>query len=557
MKFQYKHAFAIALLVFLAVAPAVAALTNPQFTPAQEEEDILELILNEGAEVVFSHIDDQGVPGVIYGQLGIPSDALALDDPMYDGCLAMALVSTHGEFIEMVLDLVGADLFGGEAGMMSASGLGPLQDDMGFNPEDILELIGTEFNLLVNIFVDVEEATSQQRMSSIMNHLSTQFQFSFAELFTLRIDESLFPPDANITLPFDSIDLYIHQIGNPFADAVASVFSVMDDSGFLGAIDQSVFTDAPASAAGLLVVPDMEELISTIEGWTGGEDGGEFLPLAEDPSLDRFLTAQMPNITGSLAIAAAGYLGDQVVDSETTSIGIKELLGADAAFSPLETGLSMVILQVPSGINITSYSPSAENASYYNQDDAMVMWNATYFGEQSDYEIFFESDEFPPPISIERSFNPTSVSVGGTVDVTVTVANEGTLPIQNLSLSDLGIGALYSTVTVSGDQELQALELDGGDSVSITYSVTFPNEGSYTFPKATLLYEYDGVTYEKKGKTNSVVVSADPVSVLSRAISDGWPYTGGVIGLVAIVGIWQIVGLVRGSKSGGGQYYEV
>ncbi|TFF95991.1 DUF11 domain-containing protein [Candidatus Thorarchaeota archaeon] len=245
------------------------------------------------------------------------------------------------------------------------------------------------------------------------------------------------------------------------------------------------------------------------------------------------------------------------MSSETTSIGIKELLGADAAFSPLDSGLSLVLMQVPTGVNITTYEPSAENASFYNVDDGMVMWNASYFGDEDDYKIYFSSDEFPPPISLSRTFDPESVSVGGATTVTVTVTNEGDLPIQNLTLSDLGITQIYSTVSVSGDQVLEHLELEGGESVSISYTVTFPNEGSYTFPKATLLYEYDGVTYEKRSSTGSVVVSADPVSVLSQAIADGWPYTGGVIGLVAIVGIWQIVGLVRGAKSGGGQYYEV
>ncbi len=555
MKFQYKHAFAIVLLAFLAVAPSVAALSNSSFTPAQEGEDILELILNEGAEIVFTHIDDQGVPGVIYGQLGIPSDALALDDPMYDGCLAMALVSTHGEFIEMVFELVGGDLFGGDGGMMGARDLSPLQDGMGFNPEDIFELIGTEFNLLFNVFVNVDEATSQQRMSSILNHLGSEFQFSFSELFKLRIDESMFPPDAEVELPFESLDIYIYQVAISFSNAVASVFSVMDDSGFLGAIDQSVFTEAPASAAGLLVIPSMEDLVSIFEGDDGGE--GDTFALSQETSLNRFLTAQAPNITGPLAVAAAGYLGDQVVTSETVSVGIKELLNADTPFSPLESGLSMVVMQVPVGVNITSYQPAAEEASFYNEADAMVMWNGTYFGDQLDYKIFFSSNEFPPPITITRTFNPTSVSVGGTTEVTVTVTNEGELAIQNLTLSDLGIGQIYSKVSVSGDQVLQYLELEGGESVSITYSVTFPNEGSYTFPKASLLYEYDGVIYEKRSSTGSVVVEADPVSVLSQAVADGWPYTGGIIGLVAIVGIWQIFGLVRGSKSGGGQYYEV
>ncbi|MFW9932917.1 MAG: hypothetical protein ACFFDR_09690, partial [Candidatus Thorarchaeota archaeon] len=190
MKIRLEHAFAIFLIGFLVAAPMAAAAGS---TLAQDEfggEEFIEDLFTNGAEIMLSMIDEMGVPSAIYGQLGIPSADLMLDSAMYEGCIAMALVSTHGEFLDIVLELVGADMFGGDGG----GGGFALAQDGGFDFNSILDMIGTEFNLLVNVFVNVDAATSQSRMGSILSNLQTQFGFGFTELITLRIDESLFPP---------------------------------------------------------------------------------------------------------------------------------------------------------------------------------------------------------------------------------------------------------------------------------------------------------------------------------------------------------------------------
>ncbi|MHA1908855.1 MAG: hypothetical protein ACW98Y_16255, partial [Candidatus Thorarchaeota archaeon] len=271
MKFTIKHAFVIVMVGVLIGAPLSAA-ASPAYTLAQGElniEDLLESLLTDGAEVMFANVDDQGVPGVIYGQLGIPSSSLAFDNEMYDGCIAMAMLSTHGEFLELIFDLLaGGDLFGGDGGGTPYA----LAQEGGFDVNQILDLLGTEFNLLITVFVNVPEATSLGRMANIQNHLTATFGFSFLELLNLRIDDSLFPPDADITLPFDSIDVYIRQETHEFADAVDAMFSVMNNDGFLASIDQTYFTNADAAAGGLIAVPDMGEVIDLVSSFMS--DGG-------------------------------------------------------------------------------------------------------------------------------------------------------------------------------------------------------------------------------------------------------------------------------------------
>ncbi|MFW9849207.1 MAG: hypothetical protein ACFFF4_08700, partial [Candidatus Thorarchaeota archaeon] len=267
MKFTIKHAFVIVFVGVLIGAP-LSAVASPTNTLAQDGPDInslLESLLTNGAEVMLANIDDQGVPGVIYGQLGIPSSALAFDNEMYDGCIAMALISTHGEFLEMILDLLaGGDLFGGDGG----GGGFALAQDGGFDPNQILEMLGTEFSLLITVFINVPETDSLSRMTSIQNHLTSQFGFSFLDILNLRIDQSLFE-GSDITLPFDSIDLYIRQETHDFTSAVNSMFSVMNQGGFLAGIDKTKITNAPASAGGLLAIPDMADIVELINTFGG------------------------------------------------------------------------------------------------------------------------------------------------------------------------------------------------------------------------------------------------------------------------------------------------
>ncbi|MFW9798371.1 MAG: hypothetical protein ACFFE2_15135, partial [Candidatus Thorarchaeota archaeon] len=93
MKLNKKHAIVILAIGFLFSIPAVAAYNTGSVVLAQDfNEDFIFDLINNGAEVVFTAIDEQGAPAVVYGQLGVPDQQLALDDPMYEGCIVMALI---------------------------------------------------------------------------------------------------------------------------------------------------------------------------------------------------------------------------------------------------------------------------------------------------------------------------------------------------------------------------------------------------------------------------------------------------------------------------------
>jgi len=518
MKLNYKHAFVVLAMAFLFAAPAIAAADAGGAVVAQDinEDFIFELIEN-GAEIVFASIDPQGAPAVIYGQIGIPSTSLGLDQSgpgeMYDGCIAMALLATQGELIDYLFGLIGGPLLnlstGGDDFIATQFGEG------GFDVNSILEMIGTEFSLLINVFVDVTDAEAHANMGAIRTHLHTEFEFSFSELLDLRIDESFFPPEMGITLPFDGINVFIYQITNTFEKAVESVLGVMDQSGFLNAIDISVFTKARASGAGLLAVPDMGVLMSLLDGFMGD---------SENVTPSSFLISQLPDLDGPLALVGAGYIGDQKLSTNSYEIKIfEDLLGKDSLTTD------------------------------YDSDAGVVFWNSTAYSNQPDYTVKFEEGVFPPLVKITRIFTPASVASGGTVTVNVGVQNAGNDPIYNISLSDTSIGVTYPGIPITGTQTATSSVLDAGEWLNITYFVTFENEGGYKFDPATVSYDFDNTTYVKSSHTDGYYVSSDPLSLIYNMIADGMPFTGiaiGVVGLGAIVNI----GLMARGKGGGGSY---
>ncbi|MGY5854911.1 MAG: hypothetical protein RTU92_15185, partial [Candidatus Thorarchaeota archaeon] len=355
-----------------------------------------------------------------------------------------------------------------------------------------------------------------------------------------------------VDLPFTAIDVFIYQVTNPFEDAVNSVLSVMDQTGFIESIDPTVFTEARASGAGLLAVPDMGDLMDLIEGFSGG---GE-------PSPTTFLLSQLPDLDGPMAIAAAGYIGDQVLDTDDVELNIfEDLLGKapSGVVNGLDSGQSLVAAYLPENMNLTSYTPWGEplNLTYYSENASIVFWNATGYVDVPDYVLNFEAGDFPPMVTITRTFDPLTAIPGGSAVVTVTATNDGTEDIYNVTIVDDSLAARYpSSVSVTGDTSDFAATLAGGSSLTFSYTATFAYEGVYAFQPATLVYEHGGNEYSKHTHVDGYTVSADPVGLIQDFLTQtifGYPIPALMVGGVGLGAIVNIVFMVRG-KGGGGTY---
>ncbi len=535
-----KATYAILLTIFFIVPPLVAATSSGSVIVSKQEDigTIINQFIAEGAEVLAVNIDPTGEPLVIYGQLGLPSDALDLTNDMYDGCLALAVVSTRGEFMEYVMNMVGG-LFGNLSNPNNVmDSISSKQFESGMNMDDIFQMLGTDFGLLLSAYLNVDAATSSARMGQVLAKINSEFQLSFSELTSIRIDDTMFPPDADVQLPFDSLDLYVYQIGNTFEDSLNLIMSGLDSSGLLGAIDIDTFANARGSAGGLLAIPDM----SLIAGMFGNST-----PLTFPISGDFSIAQDMP--TGPLSIAAIGYNGDQVVSLGDTSLSLKSLIGATGSLTPLSQN-TFIIAHLAGDVNITSVSPNDPQYTMFDPNYGSVFWNASNLGSQNDYLINFESDDYPPEIAITRAFSIDSITVGGSVEVTITVTNNADVAVSNVLISDTGLAPLYPTADVSGDTTMSVSTLAPHENVTMTYTVTFANEGGYLFPGAILSYEYNSRTFTKSTPDDGFTVNPDAGAVAGQVIGDAMEQfpeiTLGIFALIALTGIYSVLGIIKG-----------
>jgi hypothetical protein len=136
----------------------------------------------------------------------------------------------------------------------------------------------------------------------------------------------------------------------------------------------------------------------------------------------------------------------------------------------------------------------------------------------------------------------------------VTVTNEGDDPITNLVITDDDLASTYSSVSVTGDTSDTVASLAGGATATITYQVTFNNEGGYSFAPVEIAYDYNGDTFYKDTHTEAFIVEPDVAGLFAEGLMSGMPYTGIALGVVGLVGLYAIMGI---AKSRGGDTFQV
>ncbi len=140
----------------------------------------------------------------------------------------------------------------------------------------------------------------------------------------------------------------------------------------------------------------------------------------------------------------------------------------------------------------------------------------------------------PPRIAVEKILDSDSLGPGETLTVTVKATNQGSQAVQNIRLSDPGLAKSYGwSVNVSGETEQLFSSLSPGQSVSISYTATARNPGTYTLRPAVATYAYGGGTY--------------------AAVSERYTLGPGVPGIMDILGALKrdsatLLSLVTGGK---------
>jgi len=142
----------------------------------------------------------------------------------------------------------------------------------------------------------------------------------------------------------------------------------------------------------------------------------------------------------------------------------------------------------------------------------------------------------PPRVAVEKTLDSDGLGPGEKLTVTVRATNQGSQAVQSIHLSDTGLTQSYRrSVNVSGETDHLFASLNPGQSVSISYTATARNPGTYTLRPAVATYAYGGETYS--------------------AVSERYTLGPGVPGLMDTLGALRrdtvtLLDLVTGGKGG-------
>jgi hypothetical protein len=122
----------------------------------------------------------------------------------------------------------------------------------------------------------------------------------------------------------------------------------------------------------------------------------------------------------------------------------------------------------------------------------------------SDFQI--DTTGITLPLNVEVT---KTITGGETATVTVTVVNKDTKPMTNVTISDDGSLAGYTTGVgfVSGDTSATWGTILPGESRTITYTVRIDNPGVYTFEPARISYSEDGTQFSDSSNIVETVAS--------------------------------------------------
>ncbi len=503
---------------------------------SQGPMEMLPQLIESGAEVIYTHVDSEGRPAVLYGQIALPgvTGVFNLDADMYDGCLAVAVLAVRGELLDYLFELMG---MGGNDSGPGDLGFAPAQDGGIGGPGDIIDYLGDEFSIVVGVYMDLEEGVAAGRMAQVVQQLAgSPLAISVSSVFSIRLDESMFPGGGNNTggSNISSLDLFVYTLSNPMSQLIQNIVGTFTTGGMLTAMDADLFVSAPGSAAALVGLPHIEDLVGLVSSSSMNRPRHGFVD---------YVIAQAPQVQGPVAVGIGGFVRDQIVQAGDTEMLLSDAIGSTGTITPFSsTSQGMSIVAIDMGdTSITGIEPYDANHSYYT--DGTAFWAASMLGPQSDYIVHFNETSYPPLVQAVRTFSPASPTVGSPVTVTITVTNAGSDTISDIEISDARLTEVYPQLSVDGSLVAHVPSLAPGAETSLTYTVVPEYEGVYGFFDGRVTYTFEGQSYTKSIRDAGLRVVPSLSDLFMNSISAGWPLTGIVLGLVGLGAVFNLARL--------------
>ncbi|HDM92118.1 MAG TPA: DUF11 domain-containing protein [Candidatus Korarchaeota archaeon] len=159
-----------------------------------------------------------------------------------------------------------------------------------------------------------------------------------------------------------------------------------------------------------------------------------------------------------------------------------------------------------------------------------------YFSAKASRVIVVQEPE-RPAISINKQVSPTEVSVNGTVNVIITVSNEGGAPAKDVSVTDSFPEEYFELI--HGKTSANVKTLEPGRSIKLSYKLRAKKEGTAMMPAAEVQYKERDAPQLKYSNTMIVrivrpalslemmsappqrLIVGDPLELIFSVVNDG------------------------------------
>ncbi|MBC8462918.1 hypothetical protein H8D76_01025 [Candidatus Bathyarchaeota archaeon] len=239
-----------------------------------------------------------------------------------------------------------------------------------------------------------------------------------------------------------------------------------------------------------------------------------FIPLTDIPE---FLQAIVDTLLAETYHFAVGVqlINEGIPASSGETFDLIDTLGIGTPRYSSDSDLSLIAVARPNG---TEVGPDIKLSISLAQDSTELMFISMYLNSMIEVEVNGGSTPTASDLQITLpGYVAPEVEVVKTRDgssVTVTVTNEGSSTITDLSLKD-AFPTKYG-VLESGASEATWSMLSSGQSVSMTYFTSYENPGIYTDLPAMLHYtENEAIRVAASNTLQTSIKNPSPIGLLS------------------------------------------
>jgi hypothetical protein len=448
------------------------------------------------SENILGYADSSG-RGYI-GDLFIDSET-SMESLETDGLLAGVILS-HVGIREALPDLTGMDMKGLES---FANMIPP--------------------TIMVTVYIDVFPEDAGPRSEAVSSAFSDAYG---VDLHQLMAFEPPVPFGDDVDLPQLTVVLY--QSSADLKDLSETYLDQHLDNGGLAELIHE------ASSNGRLIPG------TTSDSADGSVLFSGFINL--DTILDYIPEDAMENVTDIIPEYQTGLLGfsggvsfwDRGVESEDEGFDLLSLLGAEEASFSDDSDMSLVLLAAPNGTDIGGEEgvPNVKITTSLPLDDPKIEFIYEMLSnlglltlaspgegvDTSSFQISVTGVTLPLNVEVSKTVSTQSASPHGAVEVTITIRNEDSEVMTDVSVDDApaisgySLGARLTSGTTSG----QWSEISPGQSRTISYTMELGQSGIYSLSPANITYTHE----EKKFSEASdwLEVSVDHPSAIAMGI---------------------------------------